>query len=228
MTALLEIHDLTVEFGRRRRRAVAGLDLSLGPGERLGLIGQSGSGKSVTALAVMGLLPETARVAGSVRWDGLELLGRSDRELSRLRGRDLAIVFQEPMTALDPTMRVGRQVAEVIKLHPDAAGGSGPVGPVTPVGSVVPAGLVGSAGSVVPAGSVGGSGSVVPAGAVGESGSVGGSGSVVPDGLVGSAGSVVSAGLVGGSGSVVPAGAVGESGSVGGSGSVVSAGAVGA
>lgn len=112
----LTVSDLTVAFGRRRP-VVSGVDLTIEDGQRLGLIGESGSGKSVTALAVMGLLPEYARVTGSVQWDGLELVGLSDRRLARLRGRELSMVFQEPMTALDPTMRIGRQLREVTTLH---------------------------------------------------------------------------------------------------------------
>ncbi|MFI6980466.1 ATP-binding cassette domain-containing protein [Embleya sp. NPDC050154] len=94
-----------------------GVDLTLAPGERLGLIGESGSGKSLTALAVLGLLPEGAEVTGSIRLDGVELLGRRERELARIRGDRVAMVFQEPLTALDPTMRIGRQIAEPLRLH---------------------------------------------------------------------------------------------------------------
>lgn len=118
----LEIRDLRVRFGRRAP-AVDGLSLSLDAGQRLGLIGESGSGKTVTALAIMGLLPSTARVTGSIRLDGRELVGLSDRELSAVRGDQLSMIFQEPMTALDPTMRAGRQVAEVLRLHRGADGG---------------------------------------------------------------------------------------------------------
>ncbi|WP_130865585.1 ATP-binding cassette domain-containing protein [Acidipropionibacterium timonense] len=119
--SLLEVTDLRVDFGRHRRVAVDGVSLSIDAGERLGLIGESGSGKSVTALSIMGLLPGNAHVSGSVRWQGRELLGLSDRQLSRVRGRSMAMVFQEPMTALDPTMKVGRQVAEVLRLHHSSA-----------------------------------------------------------------------------------------------------------
>ena len=115
--SLLEVRDLHVDFGRHRRVAVDGVDLTMEPGERLGLIGESGSGKSVTALSIMGLLPGNAHVSGSVCWRGEELLGTSDRQMSRLRGTSMAMVFQEPMTALDPTMRVGRQIGEIFKLR---------------------------------------------------------------------------------------------------------------
>ncbi len=120
--SLLEVADLTVEFGRRRVRALDGVGFALDAGERLGIIGESGSGKTVTALAVMGLLPDNAHATGSVRWRGQELLGRRERELAALRGNAMSMVFQEPMTALDPTMKVGRQVAEAYVLHRGEAG----------------------------------------------------------------------------------------------------------
>ena len=115
--SLLEIEDLRVTFGRRRKVAVDGVSFTLGERERLGIIGQSGSGKTVIALSIMGLLPENARVSGSIRLAGRELVGRPEKELRRLRGDAVSMVFQEPMTALDPTMRVGRQVGEVVALH---------------------------------------------------------------------------------------------------------------
>lgn len=117
MTELLTVENLRVEFGRRRSAAVRDVSFSVERGARIGVIGESGSGKTVTALALMGLLPETAHVEGSIRLDGRELVGMGDAQLSRLRGASLAMVFQEPMTALDPTMRVGRQVAEVSLLR---------------------------------------------------------------------------------------------------------------
>lgn len=115
--SLLEIEDLRVTFGRRRKVAVDGVSFTLGERERLGVIGQSGSGKTVLALSIMGLLPENARVSGSIRLAGRELVGRPEKELRKLRGDVVSMVFQEPMTALDPTMRVGRQVGEVVALH---------------------------------------------------------------------------------------------------------------
>ncbi|PKV92909.1 ABC-type dipeptide/oligopeptide/nickel transport system ATPase component [Amycolatopsis echigonensis] len=96
---------------------VRGISFELGAGERVGLIGESGSGKSLTALSVLGLLPEELSATGSVRLDGRELLGASEKELSRLRGNEMAMVFQEPMTALNPAMRVGRQVTEPFRVH---------------------------------------------------------------------------------------------------------------
>ncbi|NNG18883.1 ABC transporter ATP-binding protein [Naumannella sp. ID2617S] len=112
---LVELTDLRVAFGGRE--VLHGIDLTIGRGSRVGLIGESGSGKSVTALALMGLLPETAEVSGSIRFDGEELARRPDRVVAPLRGDRMTMVFQEPMTALDPTMRIGRQVAEVWELH---------------------------------------------------------------------------------------------------------------
>ncbi|CEG93077.1 ABC transporter ATP-binding protein [Propionibacterium freudenreichii] len=120
---LLAVRDLRVDFGRRRAPALRGIDFDLRAGQRLGLIGESGSGKSVTALALMGLLPETAHVGGSIRWEGTELVGMSDGEYTKLRGDAMSMIFQEPMTALDPTMRVGRQVAEALRLHGGAPAG---------------------------------------------------------------------------------------------------------
>ncbi len=113
----LEVSELTVAFGRRRVVAVDHLSFTLGEHERIGIIGQSGSGKSVTALAMIGLLPENAHVTGSVKLNGRELVGRSEGELQALRGNVVSMIFQEPMTALDPTMRVGRQIGEVMALH---------------------------------------------------------------------------------------------------------------
>ena len=110
MSALLEIAGLDVRAGEKP--LVSGLSLRLERGERLGLIGESGSGKSLTALAATGLLPRGLRASGSVRLADTVVIGAPDRALDRLRGTAAAIVFQEPLTALDPLMRVGRQIAE--------------------------------------------------------------------------------------------------------------------
>jgi peptide/nickel transport system ATP-binding protein len=96
---------------------VRDISFEIGAGERVGLIGESGSGKSLTALSIMGLLPEELRASGSIRLGDHELLGMSEKDLSRLRGDELAMVFQEPMTALNPAMRVGRQVTEPGRIH---------------------------------------------------------------------------------------------------------------
>ena len=111
----LVIDDLTVTVGDRR--VVDGLSLDVPDGARVGLIGESGSGKSMTTLAVLGLLPDGARATGSIRLDGRELLGASERELAGLRGRVVGTVFQDPRTALDPVVTVGRQIAEPLRLH---------------------------------------------------------------------------------------------------------------
>jgi peptide/nickel transport system ATP-binding protein len=115
VASLLEIHDLSVSFGGRA--AVRGLSLKIEPGASLGLVGESGSGKSVTALAVMRLLDPTAHVEGSIRFDGADLLSLDSESMRRKRGRDLAMIFQEPMTALNPVMTVGEQVAEAVRAH---------------------------------------------------------------------------------------------------------------
>ena len=114
-TPLLAIRDLSIGFGPLE--AVRGIWLTLAPGEVLGLVGESGSGKSATALAVMGLHPPAVRVTGSIRFQNQELLGLSHRELRTLRGRQLAMIFQEPMTALNPVMTIGAQLAEAIAAH---------------------------------------------------------------------------------------------------------------
>jgi len=117
MSRLLEVRGLTVDFGRRRVVALRDVSFAIDTGQRVGLIGESGSGKSVTALAIMGLLPENAHVAGSIMWRGNEVTGLDDAAYSKLRGDAFSMVFQEPMTALDPTMTAGMQVAEVLRLH---------------------------------------------------------------------------------------------------------------
>ncbi|MFR0354416.1 ABC transporter ATP-binding protein [Streptomyces sediminimaris] len=117
--AVLEVEDLNVEFPTEDGivRAVRGAGYRLERGESLGIVGESGSGKSVTALAVMGLLPATARVRGSVRFDGGELLGLSDARLSEVRGSGIAMIFQDPMTSLNPVYTVGYQIAETLRRH---------------------------------------------------------------------------------------------------------------
>lgn len=118
-TPLLEVRRLAImlQTPRGAVRAVHDLDFTLARGETLGLIGESGCGKSITALALMGLLPEGAQATGNIRFDGQELLALSDKALCRLRGNRMAMVFQEPMTALNPVHRIGRQVAEPLRLH---------------------------------------------------------------------------------------------------------------
>ncbi|MCZ0990777.1 ABC transporter ATP-binding protein [Streptomyces diastatochromogenes] len=117
--AVLDVTGLSVEFPTEDGivRAVRGVGYRLERGESLGIVGESGSGKSVTALAVMGLLPRSARVRGSVRFEGAELLGLSDNQLSDVRGRGIAMVFQDPMTSLNPVYPVGYQIAETLQRH---------------------------------------------------------------------------------------------------------------
>ena len=110
MTALLTLDNLSVSAGSKV--LIQGLSCSLEKGERLGLIGESGSGKSLTALAATGLLPAGLSANGSAILAGTEVIGAPERQLNTLRGTAVAIVFQEPLTALDPLMRVGKQVAE--------------------------------------------------------------------------------------------------------------------
>jgi peptide/nickel transport system ATP-binding protein len=112
---LLSIEQLTIAF--RGKPVVRELSLAIQPGEVLGLVGESGSGKSVTSLAILGLVESAAEVQGSIRFDGEELLTLRPEAMRRYRGRRIAMIFQEPMTALNPVMQVGRQIAEAIETH---------------------------------------------------------------------------------------------------------------
>lgn len=125
MPPLLDVRHLTVEFPREAGRgaapqpltAVLDMSFALSPGEVLGLVGESGSGKSVTALALLRLLPPQARIAGEVIFDSQNLLEFSEDAIRSVRGARLAMIFQEPMTALNPVMRVGDQIAEAVRVH---------------------------------------------------------------------------------------------------------------
>ncbi|GIL25565.1 ABC transporter ATP-binding protein [Actinocatenispora comari] len=118
-TPLLSVEDLHVSFGTEDGlvQAVKGVSLTLAPGEILALCGESGSGKSVTAMSVPRLLPPTARVSGAVRLDGRDLVQLNASELRALRGSDVSVVFQEPMTSLNPSFTVGFQITEVLHRH---------------------------------------------------------------------------------------------------------------
>jgi oligopeptide/dipeptide ABC transporter ATP-binding protein len=119
--ALLEVSGLRTHFFTREGivRAVDGISFSVEPGRTLGLVGESGCGKSVTALSIMGLLPKPpARVVGgSVRFDGRDLARLSERELEDVRGREIAMIFQDPMTSLNPTLTIGTQITETMRRH---------------------------------------------------------------------------------------------------------------
>ncbi|MFT6589415.1 MAG: peptide/nickel transport system ATP-binding protein [Rhodoferax sp.] len=120
---LLEVGDLSVRLSTPRgpAEAVRGVSFDLQRGETLGLIGESGCGKSLTALSLMGLLPDSAQVTGSIRFDGQQLVGMNDAGLRKLRGNRIGMIFQEPMTALNPVHSIGQQVAEPLRLHRQAS-----------------------------------------------------------------------------------------------------------
>ena len=114
---MLEIRDLRVAIGRHTIVDIERLDLSAGT--RLGLVGESGSGKTMTSTSIVGLQPREAVVSGSIRFDGRDLVAMSSAQLTEVRGRDIGFIFQDPAKALNPMMRIGRQVKEAIKLHMD-------------------------------------------------------------------------------------------------------------
>ncbi|WP_439574845.1 ABC transporter ATP-binding protein [Phreatobacter sp.] len=119
---LVRIRDLTVSFAGVP--ALRGVDLDVARGEAVGLVGESGSGKSVTWLAALGLLPGKARISGSARLEGRELLGAPAADLDRVRGGRIAMIFQDPASALNPVLKVGRQISEALALHTDLSGAS--------------------------------------------------------------------------------------------------------
>ncbi|MGW4486952.1 ABC transporter ATP-binding protein [Amycolatopsis sp. NPDC004368] len=118
---VLVVEDLKVQFPTDDGvvNAVRGVSYQLQRGEVLGIVGESGSGKSVTSMAVMGLLPRTAKISGSIRFGGVELLKAGEKELNKVRGKGIAMVFQDPMTSLNPVYTVGDQIAEAITAHHD-------------------------------------------------------------------------------------------------------------
>jgi peptide/nickel transport system ATP-binding protein len=116
---LLDVEGLDIDLSLPGglRRVVRGVAFALDEGQSLGVVGESGSGKTMTALAIMGLLPEGARVGGAIRFEGRDLARASEKDMQRIRGDRIGMVFQEPMTALNPLQRVGDQVAEPLRLH---------------------------------------------------------------------------------------------------------------
>ena len=112
---LLDVRDLTISFSNRP--VVHSISFAIAPGETLGLVGESGSGKSATSLALLRLLPANAQIAGSLDFDGEPLLGLPEAAMRRLRGSSMAMIFQEPMTALNPVLRIGDQIAEALLAH---------------------------------------------------------------------------------------------------------------
>jgi peptide/nickel transport system ATP-binding protein len=118
---VLSVDDLTVQFatGDGPVKAVRGVSYDLRRGEVLGIVGESGSGKSVTSMAVMGLLPKTATITGSIRFGGKDLLKLSDKQMNEVRGQGISMVFQDPMTSLNPVYSIGYQIAEAITAHHD-------------------------------------------------------------------------------------------------------------
>ncbi|MEN3312384.1 MAG: peptide/nickel transport system ATP-binding protein, partial [Actinomycetota bacterium] len=119
---LLEVEDLRVEFTTRRGivHAVNGISFAIAPGETLGIVGESGCGKSVTSLAVLGLLARNGRVSsGRALFEGRDLIHLSDRALRGLRGREISMIFQDPMTSLNPVLTIGRQIRETLETHFD-------------------------------------------------------------------------------------------------------------
>jgi peptide/nickel transport system ATP-binding protein len=124
--ALLAVRDLTVRFDTEDGGvlAVDGVSFDVATRELVALVGESGCGKSVTAMALTGLLPRNARVTGRIGFDGQDLAKRSEGGLREIRGRDIAYVFQEPMSSLNPVLTVGRQIGEVLRRHQDMHGGA--------------------------------------------------------------------------------------------------------
>jgi oligopeptide/dipeptide ABC transporter ATP-binding protein len=119
-TALLSLENLHVRFWTRRGtvHAVNGISFDIAPGETLGIVGESGCGKSVTSLAILGLLARNGRVeSGAALFDGTDLIRQSDRALRRIRGREIAMIFQDPMTSLNPVLTIGRQIREALQTH---------------------------------------------------------------------------------------------------------------
>ena len=116
---VLSVKDLNVRFNTENGivHAVRGVNFDLYPGKTLGIVGESGSGKSVASMAIMGLHPTTADITGSIKYNGTELLGLSDKEMCAYRGKEISMVFQDPLSSLTPVYTIGDQIAEVLKVH---------------------------------------------------------------------------------------------------------------
>ena len=117
---LLEVEGLTVEFPTKSgpKTVVKNMSFQLDAGDRLGIVGESGSGKSMTALALMGLLPNLGKIcSGSIKYNGIDLLTLSEHELRRIRGNEISMIFQEPMTSLNPVFNIGNQIIEALRIH---------------------------------------------------------------------------------------------------------------
>ncbi|SMC48032.1 ABC transporter ATP-binding protein [Polynucleobacter kasalickyi] len=115
----LSVRDLSIAFGdgRKEKSVVNQISFDLQQGRRLAIVGESGSGKSITAMSILGLLPETAQIHGQILWNGSNLLALSNEKIRQIRGREVAMVFQEPMTALNPLFTIGNQIAEAVAIH---------------------------------------------------------------------------------------------------------------
>src|SRR3954469_20986184 len=124
--SLLSVNDLRVQFWTQRGtvHAVNGISFDIAPGDTLGIVGESGCGKSVTSLAILGILPRAGKVtSGTAMFGDRDLFRLSDRELRRIRGRDIAMIFQDPMTSLNPVLTIGRQIREALEAHFDLGKG---------------------------------------------------------------------------------------------------------
>ena len=120
---VLEVRDLSVDFGVDKKwvPAAIGLNYEVRAGEVLAIVGESGSGKSASSMALLGLLPSNSRVSGSVKLAGQELLGDNEANIRAVRGKEVAVIFQEPMTALNPVYTVGAQIVETVRLHSEVS-----------------------------------------------------------------------------------------------------------
>ena len=136
--SVLTLRDLRVQFDTPNGpvQAVRGVDLDLAPGEILGVVGESGSGKSVTFLAMLGLLPKSAKISGSAKIENTELVGATTKSMRSIRGQRVSMIFQDPLSALNPVHRVGDQIVEMIRSHQDVSKKSAAASAVDLLGTV--------------------------------------------------------------------------------------------